>query len=719
MKYTHIKKLVFFPLLLLSLSIGSLHTTMAAGFTDISSWSSYNPVTAGITPTSSYSGNSIFDGRYMYFIPYGSGSTPEGNVLRYDTQAAFGETVAWEKFDATTISPRAKGFSGASFDGRFIYFSPYADGPARDGEVVRYDTKAPFLQSTSWKTYDPGAHGVGVDPDGYVVPAFDGRYVYFAPFLNGSSLHGEVLRYDTQREFESTTSWTTFDTTTVNAGAKGYTQAIYDGKYVYFIPYVNGAYDGLVVRYDSSLPFSEGTSWTTFDPSNNGLSAENRGFLGAIFDGKYLYFTPYSGSAGAGGDSGTVLRYNTQAPFTDIASWSEFNATSLDSGIKGYSFGTFDGKYVYFSPEDANGTAHGRVLRYDTSSDFTTGSSWSFFDPSSNGLGAAVRSYQGVSSDGKYLYFSPTLNGEILRYTLSDTALDYSSTILSQSSVNASNSKMTLPIFPLIPLDDQSHITIDIPNLFASSIASFAGTDITTAGPVNFTSTAQVNATEHKISVALSFSQKIVAPFTIIIGDGAAGGKNDFTNPNVAGVYSIPTIPSLASGFISGAYTLYALVNNALPVHALVSDALIMNMGNNNLSFTVDPSVNNGEDSSQYTQLTVASNALNGYSVYGFLDDGTGNARLSNGSAHITSGTGENSFGFEAKNTAYTSNEVVAADSSFANVATLLVSNSTNISATGPTNNQPHTIYYDLNVDYLAAAGTYTGTITYTAIGNF
>ena len=38
-----------------------------------------------------------------------------------------------------------------------------------------------FTDTTAWAAYDPGANGVGVDPDGYRGVGYDGRYIYFAP----------------------------------------------------------------------------------------------------------------------------------------------------------------------------------------------------------------------------------------------------------------------------------------------------------------------------------------------------------------------------------------------------------------------------------------------------------------------------------------------------------------------------------------------------------
>jgi hypothetical protein len=59
----------------------------------------------------------------------------------------------------------------------------------------------------------------------------------------------------------------------------------------------------------------------------------------------------------------------------------------------GYLGAVFDGQYVYFVP-DYNGTAeHGEVLRYNTTTDFASASSWSAYDAGTNGVGSDPDGY--------------------------------------------------------------------------------------------------------------------------------------------------------------------------------------------------------------------------------------------------------------------------------------------------------------------------------------
>ena len=65
-----------------------------------------------------------------------------------------------------------------------------------------------------------------------------------------------------------------------------------------------GIYGGLVVRYDAEAQFAATASWSTFDVGS--VNAAARGFAGATFDGQYVYLVPYSGSVVAGFEAKTV-----------------------------------------------------------------------------------------------------------------------------------------------------------------------------------------------------------------------------------------------------------------------------------------------------------------------------------------------------------------------------------------------------------------------------
>ena len=372
--------------------------------TRASLWSTFDVSTA-VDAGGNYFIGATFDGRYVYFVPYNNGL-----VTRYDTQANFATGTSWSTFDMRTVNAGATDFEGAAFDGRYVYFVPSGINGTHNGLVTRLDTQASFTADASWSIFDTTTVNAGAK--GFVGAAFDGRYVYFVPSNNGAP-DGIVTRYDTQATFAAGTSWSTFDTTTVNAGAGGFVGAVFDGRYVHFVP-AYGSPSGIVTRFDTQASFTTSTSWSTFDATTVNPTG-SRSFQGAAFDGRYVYFVP---STYKGFFSGLVTRYDTQASFTTDTSWSTFDTTTVNVGAKGFIGGAFDGRYVYFVPNNNNiGIGiDGIVTRYDTQATFAAGTSWSTFDTSAGGPSTSGKGFEGAVFDGRYVYFVPTNNGIVARF---------------------------------------------------------------------------------------------------------------------------------------------------------------------------------------------------------------------------------------------------------------------------------------------------------------
>ncbi|REJ65639.1 MAG: hypothetical protein DWQ31_17005 [Planctomycetota bacterium] len=342
-----------------------------SAFTSTGSWSAYNPGANGVgTNAKGFSGG-VFDGRYVYFVPNRAGSVYHGEVLRLDTQATFNSPSAWSTFDlaAGGVGTTPTGFIGGVFDGRYVYLVPSLH-PAPHGEVVRYDTQAAFNSSGSWSSFDAGANGVGSNPDGFVGGVFDGRHIYFVPFVNGAGQSAEVLRYDTQGVFADTASWSAFGAAANDVGVdpKAFVGGVYDGRHVYFVPFGNGTtVPSEVLRYDTHAPFDASSSWANYDPGTAGVGTNTRGFWGGVFDGRHVYFIPFFNSSGFHGE---VVRLDTRASFRSPASWSAFDpgANGVGTAPDGFVGGIFDGQYIYFVPFIRPGGFHGEVLRFDTKS---------------------------------------------------------------------------------------------------------------------------------------------------------------------------------------------------------------------------------------------------------------------------------------------------------------------------------------------------------------
>jgi hypothetical protein len=310
----------------------------------------------------------------VYFAPFAdTPTTVHGEVLRCDTTEDFLEVSAWAAFNPSThnIGYNATGYNDAVFDGRYVYFVPFYNSTGSHGEALRYDTSTAFDEPLSWDAYDPGANGVGITPDGYKSGVFDGRYVYFAPSHTNEGYHGEVLRYDPQGEFDGPDSWDAYDYGT-ECGADcndlgGFATSVFDGRYIYFGPGITATGSREALRYDTTGDFFSTSSWAVFDPQSQGLGVWPTSFAGAVFDGRHIYFMPH---VDFNISTEVVLSYDTAASFTDPSSWAVFDPATagVGTGIDGHHTGVFDGRYVYFAPTNWNypELVHGEVLRYDT-----------------------------------------------------------------------------------------------------------------------------------------------------------------------------------------------------------------------------------------------------------------------------------------------------------------------------------------------------------------
>jgi hypothetical protein len=307
-----------------------------ASFAGAGSWTAFD-LSALDASAGGFRG-AAFDGRYVYFVPYNhADGSFSGTVSRYDTRASFDDKGGWSTFDVSTLKPAAAAFVGAVFDGQYIYLVPLGGNGVASGGLARYDTRADFTAASSWATFDTKT----VDPNaiGYYGATFDGRYVYLSPYADSQNTYnGHVTRYDTTASLTAASSWSVFDTTTLNPTARGYFGATFDGRYAYFVPYRgDGSQDSLVARYDTTSDFASKSSWSLFDTAPLGVSAQ-----GAVFDGRFVYLVP-SGPA-PGCVNGRTARFDTLGSFTSPGSWETFDTGSLD----GHWGGAFDGEYVYF-----------------------------------------------------------------------------------------------------------------------------------------------------------------------------------------------------------------------------------------------------------------------------------------------------------------------------------------------------------------------------------
>ena len=163
-------------------------------FTDSANWEAFDAGNIGGLTTKGYFG-AAFDGRYVYYVPCRTADF-HGTALRYDTEGDFKSAASWESFDAGSTDGLATvGFAGAVFDGRYIYYIPFSDATSRHGRVLRFDTQGSFTEAASWDAYDAGMTG-GSGTKGYNGAVFgnfgqrDGNAPFLEIFLFDDLTHG-------------------------------------------------------------------------------------------------------------------------------------------------------------------------------------------------------------------------------------------------------------------------------------------------------------------------------------------------------------------------------------------------------------------------------------------------------------------------------------------------------------------------------------------------
>jgi hypothetical protein len=341
-----------------------------------STWQAYDVAPVGSIGTQGYTGGT-FDGRYIYFAGLGV------KIARYDTLGAFDDPASWLGFGPTPAS----GFAGAVYDGRYVYFVPNSHGGGPASLAARYDTLGAFNVPSSWTLLDLATLADGGAPTaGFFGAVFDGHSVFFAPHNDGNP-DGHALKYDVGSAldaappvadaggiveggtFGNLASWASFDTTQVNPVARGFSGAVYGNGALYFVPQTNGAYDAEV----------------------------------------------------HGGADGIVARHELASAFTSASTWSTYDVTLVEGLAAGFIGGAFDGQYVYLVPK-SNGVA----VRLDTTAtNFATAASWQAYDTTravtTDGGGSV--GFAGAGYDGRFIYYVPTVGSppRLLRYDTQST----------------------------------------------------------------------------------------------------------------------------------------------------------------------------------------------------------------------------------------------------------------------------------------------------------
>jgi len=331
-----------------------------------------------------------FDGQFVYFAPYQNNhNIRHGYTANYNTKLPFDDSKAWNVFD---IQALGIGFQGALYHNDYVYYVPYFFDELINQtgtKVVRYNTNMPYVNNTSWEAYG----NFDSYEDGIVV----GDFVYFSPHLDkNQKFNTKPLRYDTNKQFSDPAAWERIEFRLNHS----YVGAAFDGRFIYYSPYAtNGEFITPIMIYDTTKKFTNNDSWKFLSIHESGysgvgfngthvifapmstdkimfLNVENQkldfytvnniGYQGVIETEKAVYLVPYG-----------IHKIKGNAEIIEITNSIKTFTPKIAKG--GYWGGTYDGKFVYFTPY-ANGTKmHGDVLRYDTTKPFEEDDSWEDF----------------------------------------------------------------------------------------------------------------------------------------------------------------------------------------------------------------------------------------------------------------------------------------------------------------------------------------------------
>lgn len=166
-------------------------------------------------------------GPYLYFV--GACAT------RYDLRLPFTDPSAWSNESLLAIGVEHTGYQGTISTPSHVYatqvgFTDGGDGKwriARIAPTAAFDAGFESREIAKTNTLLTGTLG----------GAFDGRYVYFAPFPRGTPTPGAVyLRFDTQKPFDDDSAWSFATAQALGLAGPIHRGAVFDGTYVYFAP---------------------------------------------------------------------------------------------------------------------------------------------------------------------------------------------------------------------------------------------------------------------------------------------------------------------------------------------------------------------------------------------------------------------------------------------------------------------------------------------------
>jgi hypothetical protein len=265
------------------------------------------------------------------------------------------DPTAYESFDLRRLPgiPYAGGFSGVFANG-YAYFCPTLDmsNGFFHGALVRYNSAEPFSLASSWQWFDLNRITDPPDPElgGMQSMAYIKPYVYLIPFISGRYKHAKqvskIVRYDTTKDFQSSSSYQMFDLRTLPVPAaikvelRGFTGGVVVGKKLVLVPW--GSRDNqetahVAAIFDATKQLNDPAAWEYID-----LRAVNPKAGGYQFGwhdkNGFVWFVPtHNYDATTRPLVPPFVAWNSALPFNDPSAWTSYpNSFAIWSTGAGY-----------------------------------------------------------------------------------------------------------------------------------------------------------------------------------------------------------------------------------------------------------------------------------------------------------------------------------------------------------------------------------------------
>jgi hypothetical protein len=345
--------------------------------------------------------------------------------------------------DSRTVNAQSFSYQLADYDvvRNQAIFYPYGSVTApiaNTGVMLLYNAgSGAFTNTTSWTTVDlskvvtPDAVNFGggflddLDHFAYLPPGSKGHTS--DPAQTALAHSAVAVRVDLAKQHANPNdpeayAWINLRTLPGIPNVGGFS-GVFAAGYAYFAPTIDsstGVYHGTLVRYNSAGSFSSSSSWQYFNLNGitNPADPELSGMQSMAYIAPYVYLIPFEyGVSGSAKQASKIVRYDTTKNFQSASSYEVFDLSKLpvtpaiQAQLGGFTGGIVIGQCLVLVPwgSRANQRTNFVAVIYDTTRALTDPTAWQYIDLRSVNASAGGYQFGWVDKNG-LVWFVPTHN---------------------------------------------------------------------------------------------------------------------------------------------------------------------------------------------------------------------------------------------------------------------------------------------------------------------